>query len=87
MDRRGGAGALAVPAWPSMARPGARARSGEGVCESAFFRVVCKGVGWAFKCRAGLGFVPGLSFVTGQSFVLYQISTADRTHAQSFVET
>ena len=38
-DRRGGAGALAVPAWPSMARPGARARSGEGVSESAIFRV------------------------------------------------
>ena len=49
MDRRGGAGALAVPAWPSMARPGARSRSGEGVGESAFFRVVCKGVGWAFN--------------------------------------
>ena len=48
MDRRGGAGALAVPAWPSMARPGARARSGEGACESAFFRVVCKGVGWDY---------------------------------------
>jgi len=47
--RRGGAGALAVPAWPSMARPGARARSGEGVCESAFFRWVCKGVGTAFN--------------------------------------
>ena len=45
----GGAGALAVPAWPSMARPGARARSGDCVCESAFFRVVCKGVGWAFN--------------------------------------
>ena len=31
--------------------PGARARSGEGACESAFFRVVCKGVSWAFKSR------------------------------------
>ena len=38
MDRRVGAGALELPAWPSMARPGARARSGEGVSESAFFR-------------------------------------------------
>ena len=41
-DRRGGAGALAVPAWPSMARPGARARSGEGEGESAFFRGVAR---------------------------------------------
>ena len=49
MDRRGGAGALAVPAWPSMARPGARARSGEGVSESAIFRVVRQSVKYAFK--------------------------------------
>ena len=45
MDRRVGAGALELPAWPSMARPGARARSGEGVSESqsAFFRGGRKG--------------------------------------------
>jgi len=35
--RGGGAGALAVPAWPSMARPGARARSGEAWAKEPFF--------------------------------------------------
>jgi len=35
--RGGGAGALAVPAWPSMARPGARARSGEACAKEPFF--------------------------------------------------
>ena len=39
-DRRGGAGALAVPAWPSMGQRGARARSGEGVSERALFQAV-----------------------------------------------
>jgi hypothetical protein len=59
VDRRGGGGALEVPDWPSTAWNGRRPRSEEGVCERAFFRVVCKSVTWAFGGEGDGGEVGG----------------------------